>query len=152
MLINYVASNTFPNLFVPWVAFLQNEGIILAWFSIFRGYWQRKWVHVQCMRCSKGRCQLNIKFSVAILYLMTRMASSSSSQSKEGKGLFGFWWRLLAAMFFTSFCWLLSCTCPVESAFCSIVGHLGESNSEKAVSLHLYIFGVEGRYLWWGYE
>lgn len=47
--------------------FLKMKKIKPSWLSISWGYWQSKWVHVQCMKCSKERCSWNVKFAFASL-------------------------------------------------------------------------------------
>lgn len=62
-----------PNLFVPQVPVpvLKMKNIRPAWLSISWRYWQSKWVHVQCMRCSEKRCRLNTKLAFAALNLIS---------------------------------------------------------------------------------
>lgn len=84
MLINYVTLDRLPNLLVPPVSFSKMKKIMPSWLSFSWGYWQSKWVHVQCMRCSKERCWWNVKFALASLKNVITLLFCSSSWPVEG--------------------------------------------------------------------
>lgn len=76
--------------------FLKMKRIMPTWLSITWGYWQSKWVHVQCMRYSKERCWLNVKFAIAI-YMSSFFHSAPHLGPWKGLCIF---WRCYA----TGFC------------------------------------------------
>lgn len=89
MLINYMTLNKLPNLYVPWYPSLKMNKIMPACLSVSWGCWQSKWVHVQCMRFSREKCWLNVRFAFATL---NAELSCSAPHLSPWKGLCCFWW------------------------------------------------------------